>query len=75
MTIDQLLENPELNYNLYPPIPRAVDKWWNGVYWQVALVVEKWQFCETYKKWGALVTFDDGKRVFTYPRNPETGYA
>ena len=51
----------------YPPIPDS-ELFFTGWGYEKPAIVHGWDWSTTFNKWGALVTFDNGTRVFTYPK-------
>ena len=44
-------------------------KFWTGYGAEEPAEIHHWEWSETFRRWGALCTFQDGKRAFTCPCN------
>lgn len=49
---------------------RNATEFWNGIKYRDEKPVEfhGWEWSEDFKRWGALVTFADGWRGYTWPK-------
>ena len=50
-----------------PPIP-AAELFFTGWTYEKPAQVHAWEFSYTFNRWGAVVTFNNGRRVYTYPK-------
>lgn len=51
----------------YPEIPEA-EIFFTGWGYEKPAIVHGWAWSTTFNRWGALVTFDNGRKVYTYPK-------
>ena len=56
----------------YPPIPDA-ELFFTGWGYKKPSIVHGWDWSTTFNRGGALVTFEDGLEVFTYPKIEPSG--
>lgn len=52
----------------YPPIPNAIEFQTATYGYEKPKIIHGWSWSTTFNKWGALVTFSDGWRGFTWPK-------
>lgn len=54
----------------YPPKPEATH--WQRHYGYEPATVIRWEWSDTFGRWGAVVQFADGAKLYTWPQQPRT---
>lgn len=75
--VESVMSNPSLTpeekrtgltrlHRIYTPIPVDATLFWSGYKWVTVDSIDRWEWSNTFGRWGAIVTID-GSEVYTYP--------
>lgn len=59
--------NAKRDSRSYPEIPES-ELFFTGYGYEKPAIVHGWSWSNTFDQWGALVTFNNGQKVYTYPK-------
>jgi hypothetical protein len=62
------------SYSIYPPKPEnPTGKFQIDYSYEKPVAFHRWQWSNTFNRWGAFVTFANGWHGFTFPHEPSKG--